>query len=55
MLGIKVLHEDETHAGVRRQLFEQRRGGLQPACGGPDADHRVRGSRVKAADSLGSG
>src|SRR5262245_8969281 len=37
--GVEVLHEDEGHARVVRQVIEQLREGLQTASGSADADY----------------
>jgi hypothetical protein len=39
VLRVKMLNQDECHAGIVRQMAEQRRECLQSARGGPDANN----------------
>src|SRR5262245_10347410 len=39
-LRVEVLHENEGHASIRRQMFEQLPEGLKTASGSADADYR---------------
>jgi len=42
MVGVEMLDEDEGHAGVWGQVFEQKREGLQASGRGTDSDNRER-------------
>lgn len=54
MLGGQMLHDNERHAGIGRQRFEQLRVSLEPACGRADADdHQRRVMRRNHAAAFG--
>jgi hypothetical protein len=38
MLRVEMLHQNETHTGIERQILEQFRERLQPAGGSANAD-----------------
>src|SRR6185437_11237908 len=55
MIRIEMLHEDEGHAGIGRQILQQLRERLQAAGGCADADYGERHATPPPAGGTGGG